>query len=179
MPCACKHSADPTPIAPPPSTSARACSGAVCKALRANRTACQPQAIGSARLAANSENPSGTVTKFSNGIEIYSANPPSRGGMEMIRRSGHRLSRPSRQARHVPQETNGFTVTRRPASGPWAIVPATSCPKMSGAGRRSSWPKNACISEPQIPTPATLIKTSPRSGCGSGISWNDKTSGPI
>ena len=38
------------------------------------------------------------------------------------------------------------------------------------AGRRSSWPKNACMSEPQIPTPATLIKTSPRLGCGSGIS---------
>ena len=148
--------AAPRPMAPPPITSA--VFAEPCNASLASLTVCQPHAIGSARDAASSDTWSGTVTRFSPRIAINCAKAPSRGGMEMIIRSGHRLSRPDLQAGHVPQETNGLTVTRSPSRGPPTITPAASCPRINGAGRRSSWPRYACISEPQTPTDITLIK---------------------
>ena len=83
--------AAPSPIAPPPTTRARP-SGAIRRA----RTHRMPSRRRAARqsAAAASGTLSGMAMQYRAGTDTASANPPGRGGIERIFRSGQRLSRP-------------------------------------------------------------------------------------
>ena len=47
------------------------------------------------------------------------------------------------------------------------IVPEASCPKIIGVGLRASWPRNACISDPQMPEYWMRTSSSPALAIGS------------
>ena len=133
-PCAFRLSAAPRPMAPPPRTSDRIPAAGRSIAARPSRTACQPQAMGSARAALSAATPSGTVTRLHAGMATHSANAPSRGGIEMIWRSAQRFSRPDRQAAQAPQVTRGFIVTRSPSRAPPGDHPGRLVPEHQGRG---------------------------------------------
>jgi hypothetical protein len=85
--------------------------------------------------------------------------------MEMIIRSPE-LSRPDVQARYVPHVTNGLIVTHTLAiTQPPTIRRGLG--QVSGAGRRSSWPKRHAYQDPQIPDASIRIRLCP---CSRGIS---------
>ncbi len=99
------------------------------------------------------------------GQAIYSRSAPSCRPCPAKMTLSQRLGFPARHKSHSPQETAGSTATRRPPS----VIPANSCPRMSGAARRASpippCPYQ-CKSDPQIPTAATRTRVSPSAGKG-------------
>jgi hypothetical protein len=98
----------------------------------------------------------------------YSAKAPSRGGMEMICRSAQSCRAPcgrlagaaghQRVDRHPPPSSGPPTPSRRPRA------------EDQRRGRRSSWPRKACMSDPQMPTLSTRISGDPARASGSGTS---------
>jgi len=96
---------------------------------------------GSRRLGAASRVPivCGMSMTLDAAVVISSANAPER-VIPIIVRLAQRLSRPCLQYSQAPQTISGLTVTCRPAPGPSRISPASSCPRISGGGRRGSRP---------------------------------------
>ena len=141
QPSARSARAAPRPTAPPPITNARPSAVGRAECRSASITACHDVAKGSAKAAWVKSKLSGMSIKLRSGTTIFSANAPGRGGIEMISRDAHKLLRPPRQSRQAPHVTNGLITTRRPAPAPFATTPAASWPRISGAGRRSSWPR--------------------------------------
>jgi hypothetical protein len=56
--------------------------------------------------------------------------------------------------------------TSKPAAADSATVPANSWPSTRPGLRRGSWPCQACMSEPQMPTASMRSTTSPVAACG-------------
>ena len=106
---------------------------------------------------------------------MYSAKAPAR-VMPTIVRSLHRLLRPCTQYSHTPQVISGLPVKRVPGSKPGAALrsmrPTNSWPSTSPGLRRGSWPCQACMSEPQMPTASICSTTSPGTSSGIGRSCN-------
>ena len=169
-PIALRQRAAPRPIAPPPRTTQLSFStGSSCKR-RPRRAACQLQAKGSVNAADCKSSARGTTNRFSLGIATISAKAPGRGGMEMIWRPKHIFGLPDRQAWQVPQPFSGFMVTNVPSRGPPTIVPEASWPRIMGVGLRVSWPRKACISDPQMPEYWMRTNSSPALAIGSAWS---------
>ena len=142
-------------------------------------TACQQTASGSVSAASSNEISSGTSTKLRLGIATISANAPSLGCIDIICLFPQRFDLFVLHSLHFWQETNGLIVTLLPFNGPSITSPAASCPRIKGAGRRSSCPKYACMSEPQMPTDRMEIRFSPSFNCGSGTSRNSNDLMPV
>ena len=169
-PIARRQSAAPRPMAPPPrTTQVRFSTGSSCSR-SPRRAACQLQARGSVKAADCKSSARGTTKRFSLGMATNSAKAPGRGGMEMIWRPKQIFGFPDRQAWHVPQPLSGLIVTKVPSRGPPTIVPEASWPKIIGVGLRASWPRNACISDPQMPEYWMRTISSPALAIGSAWS---------
>ena len=135
----------------------------------AKRTACTEQAKGSANAASTKDKSSGRIVKFCALIATFSANAPGT-RMPINSRFAHKCSLPDTQGTQAPHVINGLMATRCPCSGPSSATPTASCPKTNGGTRRSSWPCQACISDPQMPQNAKSTTTCSLSQTGVGTS---------
>ncbi|MCY1520089.1 hypothetical protein D9M68_548600 [compost metagenome] len=133
------NSAVSRPMAPPPTTSARASANGRKSARCASATPCKAVAAGSVSAAAAAGMSCGTGIRQRSGMAMNSANAPGR-VMPTMPRSLHRLLRPCTQKSHRPQWISGFPVTRWPARLPPTSVPTNSWPRISGGLRRGSCP---------------------------------------
>ena len=82
----------------------------------------------------------GYRNEIGSGTRTYCAKAPGHGGIETSWRVGERCGAPRDTKGQSGSTTKGLMVTRSPARGPLATTPAASWPRMSGAGRRASWP---------------------------------------
>ena len=85
-------------------------------------------------------------------------------------RCAHRCSLPDTQQAQDPHVINGLIATRAPCNAPSCTTPTASCPKTNGGTRRSSWPCQACMSDPQMPQNARSTTICWRSQTGAGTS---------
>ncbi len=156
------------PIGPAPMTAIRA-SGST----RARASAWTALASGSTIAAVSKLIESGISWTEEAGTETASAKAPGR-WMPTIRRVRQRWSRPAMQWSQWPQLSSGLTTTRRPS----AVVPANSWPMISG-GTRNSVVAIPWSSLPQMPTLATVTRTSPSSAAGKPTSCISTTLGRV
>src|SRR5690606_6470281 len=131
-----------------------------------------PKAIG-AQAASSKETPSGTLTTSRCGMLTKSQAKPSMWKPMMPPTFSHRLSRPSTQARQVPQVRAPYMTTLSPTSpcvtsSPMSTTaPAASAPTTSGILRLAkAMPRKPHTSMWLSPTAWTRICTSPGPGCG-------------